>query len=153
MSLGDPLPDRGGAFDYRGRVDFGYAPIRDSRPDPGEIAWAWVCFEEDPHVGKDRPVLLIGRAGRRQLAALMVTTRERPGDSRWVQIGTGSWDRERRSSYVRVDRVLSVDPDSVRRIGAVLPRATFDSVVRAARAQGVRRIGLLRRIARRVTRR
>src|SRR3954468_725955 len=38
----------------------GYAPKADGRPDPGEVVWAWVPYEEDPTQGKDRPVLVIG---------------------------------------------------------------------------------------------
>jgi hypothetical protein len=38
-----------------------YAPDLDGAPDPGEVVWAWVAYEDDPRQGKDRPVLLIGR--------------------------------------------------------------------------------------------
>ena len=38
-----------------------YEPEADGQPDPGEVVWGWVPFEEDPSQGKDRPVLLIGR--------------------------------------------------------------------------------------------
>ena len=31
----------------------------DGRPDPGEIVWAWVPYEEDHTQGKDRPVLVV----------------------------------------------------------------------------------------------
>ena len=37
-----------------------YEPVADGQPDPGEVVWAWVPYEEDPSQGKDRPVLLIG---------------------------------------------------------------------------------------------
>ena len=43
--------------------DTTYAPRPDGRPDPGEIVWTWVPFEEDHSQGKDRPVLVIGRDG------------------------------------------------------------------------------------------
>ena len=38
-----------------------YEPVDDDRPDPGEVVWTWVPFEEDYDQGKDRPVLVIGR--------------------------------------------------------------------------------------------
>ena len=38
-----------------------YAPEPDGQPDPGEVVWGWVPFEDDPSQGKDRPVLLVGR--------------------------------------------------------------------------------------------
>ena len=37
-----------------------YEPELDGQPDPGEVVWGWVPYEEDPSQGKDRPVLLIG---------------------------------------------------------------------------------------------
>src|SRR5687768_13890020 len=40
-----------------------YSPNLDGRPDPGEVVWAWVAYDDDPAQGKDRPVLLIGRDG------------------------------------------------------------------------------------------
>ena len=40
-----------------------YSPNPDGKPDPGEIVWTWVPFQEDSSKGKDRPVLLIGRDG------------------------------------------------------------------------------------------
>ena len=42
-----------------------YNPRTDGKPDPGEVVWAWVPYEEDASQGKDRPVLLIGRDRRR----------------------------------------------------------------------------------------
>ncbi len=43
---------------------FHYAPKANGKPDPGEVVWAWVPYEEDPSQGKDRPVLVIGTEGR-----------------------------------------------------------------------------------------
>ncbi len=42
---------------------FHYAPKANGKPDPGEVVWAWVPYEEDPSQGKDRPVLVIGDRG------------------------------------------------------------------------------------------
>ena len=39
-----------------------YAPEVDGEPDPGEVVWGWVPYEDDPQQGKDRPVLLIARS-------------------------------------------------------------------------------------------
>jgi PemK-like, MazF-like toxin of type II toxin-antitoxin system len=113
-----------------------YSPKPDGRPDPGEIVWTWVPFEEDHLQGKDRPVLLVGRDGP-WLLALQLTSKDhdgypsRPGRPHWVDIGSGAWDRQRRPSEVRVDRVVRVDPKAVRREGAVLARPQFDAVARA----------------------
>ena len=114
-----------------------YYPKPDGRPDPGEIVWTWVPFEEDHRQGKDRPVLLVGQ--RRPVAAGAAAHQQGPrrrpvlraGGPRWVDIGSGGWDRQGRPSEVRVDRVVRVDPKAVRREGAVLSRQRFDAVARA----------------------
>ena len=124
-----------------GCVDFTYAPVPDGRPDPGEIVWAWVPFQEDPSQGKDRPVLLVARDGER-LLGLPLTSKDHDRDAEqeasqgrfWLDIGSGPWDAERRPSEVRLDRLVEVDPATVRREGAVLDRDRFETVVSAARA-------------------
>ncbi|WP_342024526.1 type II toxin-antitoxin system PemK/MazF family toxin [Arthrobacter citreus] len=125
--------------DYRGKVIPRYAPSPDGSPDPGEVVWAWVPYEDDYSQGKDRPVLLIGHSGKR-LLALMMTTRDRnngrESDPDYVDVGTGSWDAQGRPSEVKVDRVLQLDPASVRRQGAVLSPAAFERVRKAFAARG-----------------
>jgi len=116
-----------------------YAPRPDGRPDPGEVVWTWVPYEEDPTQGKDRPVLVIGQDGD-ELLALQLTSRDHDADAaqeerdgrEWMDIGTGAWDSRRRPSEVRLNRLLRIDPASVRREGAALPRETFNAVLRAA---------------------
>ena len=124
----------GYAGDYRGRVRASYAPDPDGAPDPGEIVWTWVPYEEDRTRGKDRPVLIVGREGA-HLLTLMLTTKDRSSaaspDPDYIDIGTGPWDRRGRPSEVKVDRVIRVRPEDVRREGAVLPRDRFDDVARA----------------------
>ncbi|WP_051551430.1 type II toxin-antitoxin system PemK/MazF family toxin [Nocardioides sp. URHA0020] len=124
-----------------GTLRVSYAPRANGRPDPGEVVWGWVPFEEDPQQGKDRPVLLIGRDGR-QLLGLMLTSKDHDRDveqetrrgRHWMDVGTGAWDRQRRPSEVRLDRLIRLAPSAVRREGAALDRATFDRVIAAARS-------------------
>lgn len=112
-----------------------YAPDLDGRADPGEIVWTWVVYEEDPSRGKDRPVLVVGRDSS-TLLGLMLSSQERHvGDRGWISIGSGSWDYEGRSSWVRLDRVLDVPEEGIRREGAILDRETFDLVARRLRAE------------------
>jgi PemK-like, MazF-like toxin of type II toxin-antitoxin system len=111
-----------------------YAPNLDGRADPGEIVWTWVAYEDDPTRGKDRPVLVVGR-DRRVLLGLMVSSQERhAGDRDWVGIGAGAWDYEGRASWVRLDRVLDVPEEGIRREGAILDRDIFDVVAARLRA-------------------
>ena len=105
-----------------------YAPRLDGGADPGEVVWAWVPYEEGDGRGKDRPLLVVGRQ-RARLLALMLSSRPEHADHRdWVSVGSGSWDRQGRESFVRLDRVLEVAEDGIRREGAVLPRDRFDRV-------------------------
>jgi hypothetical protein len=115
-----------------------YAPLRNGRPDPGEVVWAWVPYEEDPHQGKDRPVLVIACDATR-VVALPLTSKDHDVDAAqearagrfWMDVGTGPWDRQGRPSEVRLNRVLVLDPATVRREGGALPKPVFDRVVEA----------------------
>jgi hypothetical protein len=60
-------------------------------------------------------------------------TSKRHDNELQVPVGTGSWDRDGRPSYAKVERVLDVDPNGVRREGAVLSRSHFDAVVAGVR--------------------
>jgi hypothetical protein len=51
-----------------------------------------------------------------------------------VAIGSGSWDDEGRQSWVRLDRVLDVPEEGIRREGAILERAVFDVVAARLRS-------------------
>jgi hypothetical protein len=111
-----------------------YAPDLDGRADPGEIVWTWVVYEEDPTRGKDRPVLVVGR-DRSTLLGLMLSSQEHHrGDPDWVSIGSGPWDYEGRASWVRLDRVLDVPEEGIRREGAILEREMFEVVAARLRA-------------------
>jgi hypothetical protein len=117
-----------------------YAPHPDEHADPGEVVWTWVPYEEDATKGKDRPVLVIGRDGD-TLLALPLTSKDHDRDAadearwgrHWMDVGSGRWDPRGRPSEVRLDRVLQVHPEDVRREGAALPQELFDQVVASAR--------------------
>jgi hypothetical protein len=111
-----------------------YAPQPDGRADPGEIVWAWVAYEDDPRQGKDRPVLVIGRSGSTLLGLMLSSQSERAAQRHWHALGPGPWDREARPSWVRLDRVLEVPEEGIRREGAVLDRRRFDAVASALRS-------------------
>ncbi|HEU4839944.1 MAG TPA: type II toxin-antitoxin system PemK/MazF family toxin [Ilumatobacteraceae bacterium] len=106
-----------------------YRPQLDGDPDPGEVVWTWVPFEEDPTLGKDRPVVIIGRHGD-DLSGVALTSKS-SGRRDHVEVGTGPWDSKGRPSYAKVDRLLDIDPAEVRREGAVLNRRRFDVVIEA----------------------
>lgn len=112
-----------------------YAPDLDGRADPGEIVWTWVVYEDDPTRGKDRPVLVVGRERNVLLGLMLSSQQDHAADRNWVEIGSGDWDYEGRTSWVRLDRVLDVPEESIRREGAVLARETFNVVAARLRAE------------------
>ena len=103
-----------------------YAPRRNGEPDAGEVVWAWVPYEEDPSQGKDRPLLVIGRADTTHVFALKLTSRERDGARDHVPIGSGPWDASGRPSWVDVDQVYRLHRYGIRREAAPLPRESFE---------------------------
>lgn len=137
-----PGPPRAGA-----RRVLEYTPDLDGEADPGEVVWGWVAYEDDPTQGKDRPVLVVGRgaagtttgvgvgSGDGTVLGLMLSSQEHhDGEPGWLPLGSGPWDAEDRPSWVRLDRVLELPADGIRREGAVLDRARFDRVAAALRA-------------------
>ncbi|WP_030767628.1 type II toxin-antitoxin system PemK/MazF family toxin [Streptomyces sp. NRRL F-2664] len=109
-----------------GPVRTEYAPDPDGDPDPGEIVWTWVPFEENDGRGKDRPVLVVAREpGRRTLLAVQLSSKRHDHDHEWVPIGTGPWDGAGRESWVDVDRVLRLHESGMRREACALDRGRF----------------------------
>jgi hypothetical protein len=129
----DGVRDLSGGLDG---VDLVHHPQDDGEPDPGEVVWAWVPYDEGDGRGKDRPVLVVGRRGA-DLVGLMLSSQDHDRDAAdearhgrtWMDVGRGGWDPRGRPSEVRLDRLLLLPPGSARREGAALGRATFDVVV------------------------
>ena len=134
----DPSPS-GYPGDFTGELPpIVYAPRRDDRADPGEVVWAPVPFQEDASRSKDRPVLVIGRAGE-WLLALPLTSKDHDRDAAqeasqgryWIDIGAGDWDHRRRPSEAALHRIVRLSPASARRIGGQISQARFENVVAA----------------------
>ena len=123
-----------------GLPDLIYTPHHDDQPDPGEVVWTWVPYDDDPRQGKDRPVLVLAREGAGLVVAQMTSKdhdRDAADEARhgryWIDVGSGAWDSRGRESEVRLDRLLLVEPMAVRRNGGALDRARFDEVAAALR--------------------
>ncbi|GAA1919133.1 type II toxin-antitoxin system PemK/MazF family toxin [Streptomyces sodiiphilus] len=112
-----------------GRVHCGYAPDPDGEPDPGEIVWTWVPYEENDGRGKDRPVLVVAREEADTLLAVQLTSRRRENNHEWIPLGAGPWDSQGRESWVDIDRVLRIHAHGMRREACALDRARFQLVV------------------------
>ncbi|SEH73715.1 PemK-like, MazF-like toxin of type II toxin-antitoxin system [Mycolicibacterium rutilum] len=134
ITAGRPITNNAVPTAHRARKIV-YAPDLDGRADPGEIVWTWVVYEDDPTQGKDRPVLVVGR-DRATLLGLMLSSQDHHRDDpNWVGIGKGTWDFEGRESWVRLDRVLDVPEEGIRREGAILERHKFEVVAGRLRAE------------------
>jgi mRNA-degrading endonuclease toxin of MazEF toxin-antitoxin module len=110
----------------------GRAPSR--LPEPREIWWARVPFEDGPGA-KDRPCLVL-RRGARTATVLKITSKhhaERPGV---LPLPPGTvGDREHRASWLETDEPREVAlADFRRRVGAVQPQL-WARVRRATRAE------------------
>ena len=110
------------------QLRFEYDPHPDGDPDPGEIVWTWVPYVENDGRGKDRPVLILARLEATSVAGCYLTTKPRPG---FVSVGTGSWDPQRRESFLSPERVLRVTHEGMRREGQQLSRDRFIEAARA----------------------
>ena len=119
-----------------------YAPEIDGEPDPGEVVWAWVAYEDDPSQGKDRPVLVLDAdADGQGWTGLMLSSQDHDRDAadearygrHWMDVGSGGWDSQGRPSEVRLDRLIHLERDGVRREGAALDERIFADVVAAVR--------------------
>jgi len=111
-----------------GRVRMRYSPDPDGAPDPGEIVWTWVPFEENNGRGKDRPVLVVAVESSGTYLTVQLTSKDHDGEGDYVSIGAGGWDDQGRPSWVDLDRVIRVHEAGMRREAAALPRPDFDRV-------------------------
>lgn len=133
VAIDERSPGQSGAFatieiDPRRlrRVRLAYAPSHDGDPDPGEIVWTWVPFEERDGRGKDRPVVIISAAAPGGgFLAVQLTSKPHDGDPDFVSLGDGAWDLEGRPSWARIDRVFRLHADGMRREAASLDADRF----------------------------
>ncbi|MGR2751601.1 type II toxin-antitoxin system PemK/MazF family toxin [Agromyces arachidis] len=117
------------------RVRFAYAPERDGEPDPGEVVWTWVPYEERDGRGKDRPVVIVAAGAPGEFLAVQLTSKGKAADPDLVALGAGAWDGEGRPSWARIDRVFRVHAGGMRREAAALDDRRFALVTEALRAR------------------
>lgn len=129
-SPGRSGPDRTVEIDPRsvGPVRTAYSPVLDGDPDPGEIVWTWVPYEENDGQGKDRPVLVVAAESPGTVLVVQLTSKTHDGDDEFVPVGSGDWDSAHRPSWVNLERVLRVHPRGMRREASALGRQQFDRV-------------------------
>ena len=128
-----PAPRREApATDISGQgVRVEYTPCLDGDPDPGEVVWTWVPYEENDGRGKDRPVLVIGRQSADRVFAVRLTSKAHDGDRDFLPIGSGAWDSQGRPSWVDIEQVYSVHREGMRREASAIDVKRFAVVAQA----------------------
>jgi mRNA-degrading endonuclease toxin of MazEF toxin-antitoxin module len=94
----------------------------------GEVWWAQVPFEEKSG-SKDRPALVVA-AGKRQATVLMFTSADKRGREGFVPVDPRIW-RSPRTSYLRLDRQITIPLTSMRRREGVADSRLMDEVTRS----------------------
>lgn len=134
--------DRAVEYDIKryGMPNFDYRPEDDGAPDPGEVVWTWVPYEENDGRGKDRPVLILAALDNHVIFAQMTSKdhdRDAAQEARWgrywMDLGAGPWDSEGRPSELRLDRLLITHVSQIRREGARLDEQLYYQAVNKLR--------------------
>lgn len=102
-----------------------YNPDTDGDPDPGEIVWTWVPYEEADGRGKDRPVLIVAREPSGTVLGAQLSSQDHADDEEWVSVGAGAWDDSGRPSWVDTSRVLRIHEQGMRREASALPKNRY----------------------------
>ena len=101
---------------------------------PGEIWLAYLHFSDRPDIGKVRPVLIVGVQEDAPLAVVLKVTSKNPEDGR-RSVPLAGWEScgLRKPSYVRVDQIFELTPESLlgkAPLGTLEP-ADFSAVLHA----------------------
>jgi len=110
-----------------GQVRMTYSPRTDGKPDPGEVVWTWVPYQENDGRGKDRPVLLVAVEQSGTLLGVQLTSKPH-NDADFLPVGAGAWDGEHRPSWANLDRIIRMHAAGMRREGMALAHQEFVAV-------------------------
>ncbi len=94
----------------------------------GEVWWAQVPFEEKSG-SKDRPTLVVA-TGKRKATVLMFTSADKRGRPGFVPVDPRIW-RSPRTSYLRLDRQITLPLTSMRRREGVADSRLMDEVTQS----------------------
>ena len=108
---------------------FGIGKLR-----PGAVVWTWIDYDsvdEYGDSGKDRPVMVVSSSGP-ILQVLPFTTKDHTYRDDVISLGRGSWDVQRRHSYMKISTLISVESKKIRRIAGQVDRRRFEMVIKEA---------------------
>lgn len=110
-----------------------YAPDMDGQAEPGEVVWIWAPSDGPDAPPRERAMLVIGRDRHTILGLLISPNPKHAGAESWLDIGAGEWDAAGRQCWIRLDRVLEVSEQGVRRQGVLFPQRRFDRIANRLR--------------------
>lgn len=92
-------------------------------PQPGQVWWAQVPFE-DGRGSKDRPVVVLRQRGGARVV-LMVSSQDKADRRGWVALDRRGWDDRPGRSWVRTDRQIELRRGDFRRRAGRCPDETW----------------------------
>lgn len=95
----------------------------DGQADSGEVVWVWVPAEGKQAPPRERAILVVGRTRTTVLGLLISPNPKHALDDAWLEIGSGEWDESGCDCWVRLDRLLEVSEEQVRRQGTLFRNA------------------------------
>lgn len=110
-----------------------FAPDMDGQADSGEVVWVWAPTGGAGTPPTERAILLVGRTRSTVLGLLISPNSAHSDDDSWLEIGSGEWDDSGRQCWVRLDRVLEVSEEQVRRKGILFPQRRFERIANRLR--------------------
>lgn len=110
-----------------------YSPAMDGQAESGEVVWFDAPASLSKGVGGEnvvveRPLLVVGRSYHVILGLLISSHNSHADQPNWLAIGSGDWEPSGKPCWLRMDRVVELTEDKIRRRGAVLPRRRFEVV-------------------------
>ncbi|AKE39686.1 PemK-like protein [Corynebacterium camporealensis] len=112
-----------------------FAPDIDGQADSGEVVWVWAPSDGKQAPPRERAVLLIGRTHTTVLGLLISANPEHGEEDNWLEIGAGEWDESGRQCWIRLDRILEVSEEEVRRQGTLFPERRFQRIANRLRSR------------------
>ncbi|MER0069826.1 type II toxin-antitoxin system PemK/MazF family toxin [Corynebacterium sp. KPL2850] len=112
-----------------------FSPDMDGQADSGEVVWVWTPSEGKQSPPRERAILVVGRTRTTVTGLLISANPEHALDDAWLEIGCGEWDASGRNCWVRLDRLLEVSEEQVRRQGILFPERRFERIANRLRSR------------------
>ena len=110
-----------------------FAPDMDGHADSGEVVWVWAPTDGDSSTPIERAMLIVGRTHSTVLGLLISPNPSHADEDYWLEIGSGEWDEAGRQCWIRLDRILEVSEQQIRRKGILFPQRRFERVANRLR--------------------